>query len=44
MDQNSDATRALMTYVDENAPIPWVPLYRLPDYTYFDYVRVWECQ
>ena len=35
MAQDSEATQTLMEYVESNEPIPWVPLYELPDYSVF---------
>ena len=35
MPQESEATQKLMSYVDADAPIPWVRLYELPQFTYF---------
>jgi len=35
MSQESEATRELMRYVDDEEIIPWVRLYELPQYTYF---------
>ncbi|TDI38787.1 MAG: menaquinol oxidoreductase [Acidobacteria bacterium] len=35
MPQESEATQKLMEYVDAEEPIPWVRLYKLPQFTYF---------
>ena len=39
MPANSDATRKLMAYVEDERPIPWVELTDLPDFTVFSHKR-----
>lgn len=39
MPVESEATKTLMTYVDAEDAIPWVRLYRLPQFTVFSHKR-----